>query len=70
MTTFNTNPGVNVFETVGPNGTIRIEAGTPYSTKDSREVGLLESYGAHALTKSAGSAPKAEKKIEKGGDES
>lgn len=80
MTTFNTNPGVNAFETYGPNGPIRIEAGTPYSTDDSQEIGLLDAFGAHALTKSdkapvvapapTPAAPAAEKKTEKGGDES
>ena len=74
MTTFTTNPGVNAFETGGPEGLIRIEAGTPYSTTDSREISVLEIAGAHALTKSEGRAAAADKskadQAPKAGDES
>lgn len=70
MTTFNTNPGVKVFETCGPNGLLRVEAGKPLTTTDSHEIAILSSDGAHALTKSDGAARHADEKEEKGGDKS
>ncbi len=68
MTTFNTNPGVKVFETCGPNGLLRVEAGKPLTTTDSREIAILSSDGAHAVS-SDGAARHADDK-KKGGDES
>lgn len=71
MTTFSTNPGVNAFETQGPEGLLRVEADAPFSTTDPREIAVLETAGAHALTKSARKpAPADASKTEKGGDES
>jgi hypothetical protein len=50
MKTFKTNPGVNRFETGGPNGLVTIEAGKPLSTDDAALASLLETVGSHALT--------------------
>jgi hypothetical protein len=49
MKTFMTIPGVNSFETGGPNGLVRIEAGSPLSTDDPAVISLLETHGAHAI---------------------
>jgi hypothetical protein len=51
MTTITTNPGVNHFETGGPDGDlITIVADTPLTTDDERVVAILRENGAHALT--------------------
>jgi hypothetical protein len=62
MKTFTTNPGVQRFETGGPDGLITIEAGSPLSTDDPRVIAVLEDAGVHALT-----SRKADK-AEKGGE--
>lgn len=54
MKNFATKSGVDVFETGGPNGLIRIEAGKPLSTDDPAVISILENSGAHALTISDG----------------
>ncbi len=76
MTTFATTPGVNSFETGGPNGAlIRVESGKPYQTDDPGEIAILEAAGPHVLTSSpdaaAAAAPAsapAPKQPDKGGD--
>jgi hypothetical protein len=71
MTTFTTNPGVDVFETGGPHGLLRIETGKPFTTEDQREISILSIDGAHALTQSAGKpAAKQAAEATRGGDES
>jgi hypothetical protein len=49
MKTYQTNPGVESFETGGPNGLVRVEAGSPLKTDDPAIVAVLESAGAHAV---------------------
>lgn len=51
MTTFITNPGVERFETQGPNGILRVEADSPLEVRDLLEVAVLEAAGAHAISK-------------------
>lgn len=53
MKTFTTNPGVESFETGGPTGLLRVEAGKPFETSDPAVIAILEDAGRHALTVSA-----------------
>jgi hypothetical protein len=64
MKTFRTTPGVQRFETGGPEGLLAVEAGKPLSTDDPRVAAVLETAGAHALT-SSDATPGAETKADK-----
>ena len=62
MRHFQTKPGVKAFETCGPEGLIRVEAGSPLSTDDPAVISILETHGAHAVTSTDAAASVAKKK--------
>jgi hypothetical protein len=63
MNTITTNPGVQRFETGGPDGLITVEAGSPLTTDDPQVISACREHGAHAVTNTDGpatpAAPKA-----------
>lgn len=58
MEQFTCKDGVNAFEAMGPEGLLRVEAGSPFVTGDPGEIAALDAAGSDALNRSA--APKAE----------